>query len=325
MPKPKLTLALAHYDRHVPFFDGSVQLEDFELEVLPVGQSAQLRYGTDRHERMLRNAEFDACEVSLSSYLMAKSRGWPFIAIPIFPRRLFSLSMIWVNADAGIQSPKDLVGRRVGLNKFQTTLSVLTKGDLQTEYDVPWRSIHWITRRPETVDFRAEEGVKIDPLPEGKKIGALLVSGEIDALIMPHPPREVSQGSDRIRRLFSDSKGEERAYFQKAGFYPIMHLIVFKANFLNKHPQAAARLMEAFESAKAICREYYSDPNWSLMAWGRHLFEEERRLLGADPWPYGYNKNKANLERFIGYSLDQGLLQRKLTSEELFWEKTLGT
>lgn len=325
MPKPKLTLALAHYDRHIPLFDGSVQLEDFELEVLPVGQSVELKHGTDRHERMLRNAEFDVCEVSLSSYLMAKSRGWPFTAIPVFPRRLFSLSMIWVNANAGIQSPKDLIGRKVGLNKFQTTLSVLTKGDLQSEYNIPWRDIHWVTRRPETIDFQAEAGLRIEPLPQGKKIGAMLLKGEIDALIMPHPPREVSQGSDLIQRLFPDPKQEELKYFQKNGFYPIMHLVVFKDEVLKKYPEAGMSLINAFESAKNICREYYSDPNWSLMAWGRHLFEEERRLLGADPWPSGFKKNKSNLERFIGYSLDQGLLQRELSPEELFFKKTLDT
>jgi len=273
MPKTKLTLALSHYDRHIPFFDGSVQLEDFELEVLQVGQSVPLRDGADRHGRMLRKGEFDGCEVSFSSYLMAKSRGWPYTAIPVFPRRLFSLSMIWVNAKAGIQSPKDLIGRKVGLNTFQTTLSVLTKGDLQSEYDVPWRRIHWFTRRKETVDFKMEDGVQIDLLPEGKKIGSMLIQGEIDALVMPHPPKEVSEGSDRIKRLFPDPKGEELNYFQKNGFYPIMHILVFKDEVLKKYPEAATSLMGAFESAKTICREYYSDPNWSLMAWGRHLFE----------------------------------------------------
>ena len=273
MSKSKLTLALSHYDRHIPFFDGSVQLEDFELEVLQVGQSVTLRDGADRHGRMLRKGEFDGCEVSFSSYLMAKSRGWPYTAIPVFPRRLFSLSMIWVNAKAGIQSPKDLIGRKVGLNTFQTTLSVLTKGDLQSEYDVPWRRIHWFTRRKETVDFKMEDGVQIDLLPEGKKIGSMLIQGEIDALVMPHPPKEVSEGSDRIKRLFPDPKGEELNYFQKNGFYPIMHILVFKDEVLKKYPEAATSLMGAFESAKTICREYYSDPNWSLMAWGRHLFE----------------------------------------------------
>src|SRR5437016_9471475 len=133
MTKPRLTIAMSHYDRHVPFFDGTVQPEGVDLNVLIVGQSDRQRDGEERHERMLQKGEFDVAELSLSSYLMAKSRGMPFTAIPVFPRRLFSLSQMWVNVDAGINSPPNLIGKRVGLSTFQTTLSVLAKGDLQSE------------------------------------------------------------------------------------------------------------------------------------------------------------------------------------------------
>ena len=98
---------------------------------------SMLKHGRDRHERMLQKAEFDICELSLSNYLVAKSRGMPFTAIPVFPRRLFSLSQMWVNANAGISSPQELIGQKVGLSTFQTTLSVLARGDLQVEYGFP--------------------------------------------------------------------------------------------------------------------------------------------------------------------------------------------
>jgi 4,5-dihydroxyphthalate decarboxylase len=325
MEKIKLSIALAHYDRHIPFFDGTIHSDKMDLQTFLVGQSVASRDGDNRHGRMLTKGEFDAAEVSLSSYLMAKSRGLSFTAIPVFPRRLFSLSMIWVNINAGIHSPKDLIGRNVGLSSFQTTLSVLTKGDLQSEYDVPWRKINWHTRRRETIGFQPEDGVKIDLVPEEKNIGKMFLDGELDALIMPHPPKEVTEGSDLIRRLFEDPKQEELKYFQKNGFYPIMHVVAFRDDVLEKHPEAALMLLDLFEEVKKISREFYADPNWLVMAWGRHLFEEERRLLGVDPWPHGYKKNRANLERFIGYSFDQGLLERKLTVEELFVESTLDT
>ena len=105
MANLSLTMALSHYDRHVPLFDGSVTAEGVDLKVLEVGQSHPLKHGQDRHERMLQKGEFDACELSLSSYLIAKSRGMPFTAIPVFPRRLFSLSQMWVNINAGIRTP----------------------------------------------------------------------------------------------------------------------------------------------------------------------------------------------------------------------------
>src|SRR5437870_4989854 len=190
MANLKLTMALSHYDRHIPFFDGSVRAKGVELEILEVGQSSPLKHGQDRHERMLQKAEFDICELSLSSYLMARSRGMPFTAIPVFPRRLFSLSQMWVNTDAGIKSPADLIGKKAGLSTFQTTLSVLAKGDLQSEYNVPWRQIHWIVSKEEAVPFKAEAGVRIELVPPGKKMGSMLEQGEIAALMVPHPPKE---------------------------------------------------------------------------------------------------------------------------------------
>ena len=321
----KLTVALSHYDRHIPLFDGSVQAEGVDLQVLEVGQSEPLKHGRDRHERMLQKSEFDICELSLSSYLMAKSRGMPFTAIPVFPRRLFSLSQMWVNSEAGIKTPQDLVGKRVGLSTFQTTLSVLAKGDLQSEYHVPWRKINWIISKEEAVPFKPQEGVHMELIAAGKQMGALLEQGDISALMVPHPPRQALRGSPKIRRLFVDPKQEEIKYFRKNGYYPIMHLVAFKDEVLAKNPWLAESIMMAFDRAKEACEAYYDDPNWSRFVWGRHLFEEERNAFGDDPWPNGVKKNRANLERFIGYSLDQGLLEKKLDVEELFAAATLNS
>jgi 4,5-dihydroxyphthalate decarboxylase len=318
-------MALSHYDRHIPLFDGSVRADGVDLQVLEVGQSHPLRHGQDRHERMLQHGEFDICELSLSSYLIAKSRGMPFTAIPLFPRRLFSLSQMWVNTNAGIKSPHDLVGKKVGLSTFQTTLSVLAKGDLQAEYGVPWREIDWYISKDEAVPLKPIAGVRMQLLKPGQKIGAMLESGAIDALMVPHPPQEALRGGGSIRRLFNDPKAEEAKYFRKNGYYPIMHLIAFKDEVLKAHPALATSVMAAFDQAKRVCTEYYDDPNWSRFVWGRHLFEEERSVFGDDPWPHGIKKNRANLERFVGYSLDQGLMEKKLQVEELFAASTLDT
>jgi hypothetical protein len=206
MAQTKLTMALSHYDRHIPFFDGSVTVENADLRVLEVGQSSPLKHGQDRHERMLQKGEFDVCELSLSNYLVAKSRGMPFTAIPVFPRRLFSLSQMWVNADARIYSPQELIGKKVGLSTFQTTLSVLARGDLQAEYGVSWREIDWYISKDEAVPLKPIEGVKMQLLKPGQKMGAMLERGEIDAIMMPHPPKEALRGGATIRRLFADAK-----------------------------------------------------------------------------------------------------------------------
>ena len=323
MAQLKLTMALSHYDRHIPLFDGSVQAEGVDLQVLEVGQSSPLKHGQDRHERMLQKGEFDICELYLSSYLIAKSRGMPFTAIPVFPRRLFSLSQMWVNVNAGINSPRDLIGKKIGLSTFQTTLSVLAKGDLQSEYDVPWRKIDWYISKEEAVPIKPIEGVKMQLLKSGQKIGAMLETGEIDALMVPHPPKEALRGGGSIRRLFADPKAEETKYFRKNGFYPIMHVVTFKNDVLAKDPWLAKSVAAAFDKSKEACMEYYDDPNWSRFVWGRHLFEEERAAFGDDPWPHGIRKNRANLERFIGYSVDQGLMEKKIGIDELFAAGTL--
>jgi 4,5-dihydroxyphthalate decarboxylase len=282
MNRPRLTLALSHYDRHVPFFDRTVEVRDVDLQVLAVGESNLLRDGVNRHHRMLVDQEFDACEVSLSSYIMAKSQGLPFTAIPVFPRRLFSQSHIWVNRDSSIRTPKELIGRKVGVITFQTTLSVQAKGDLQSEYGVPWREIDWYVATEEPIKFSPPEGVHLRRIPENKTMGQMLENGEIDALVTPRPPAGTTAGAAKIRRLFTDSRDEERRYFCKHGFFPVMHAVAFKEDSVRKYPWIPAAFTEAFQKAHEICRTYYADPNWTTLAWTRHLFEEERELLGRD-------------------------------------------
>jgi len=326
MAELSLTMALAHYDRHVPFLDGAVTVDGVALTVLDVGQGPHYgRHGTDRHERMLQKGEFDVAEVSFSSYLMAKDRGLPFTAIPVFPRRLFSQSQVYTNRAAGIREPGDLAGKRVGLNSYQTTLSVLAKGDLQHEYGVPWKEIRWVTFAEETIPFDLPAGVAVERAPQGRTMDEMLVDGSIQALMMPLPPPSILRGDPRAGRLFSDARQEEINYFRKNGFFPIMHTVVMKDALLKSQPWLVRALLDAFERARQICQRYYQDPNWSRLAWARHLVEEERRLLGPDPWPNGVARNRANIERFVGYSHEQGLISGRLSVERLFAETTLDT
>lgn len=326
MGKLKVTMALSLYDRHIPFFDGTLTLpKNVELNVLQAGQSSPLRDGINRHERMIQQKEFDVCELSLSSYIMAKNRNMPFTAIPVFPRRLFSQSQMYVNVASGIHSPQDLIGRNVGLSSYQTTLSVLAKGDLKKEYGAPWEKIQWYISKDEAVSFKPKEGTFLQKIEAGKKIGKMLEEGEIDALFMPHPPKSVLQGSTKVRRLFADPRQEELKYYRKNKFYPIMHIIALKQEWVEREPWIVKTLMDLFEEAKKIYSQYYDDPNWSQLAWGRHFFEEQRNLLGEDLWPSGIRKNRNNLERFIEYSLDQGLIDKKMEVDQLFTDSVLDT
>ncbi|NNE37287.1 MAG: 4,5-dihydroxyphthalate decarboxylase [Gammaproteobacteria bacterium] len=324
--KLKLTVALDRYDRHFPFFDGTVPVpDDIELDVKQVGQSVHLKDGSDRHGRMLHNEAYDICEFSMSSFLMAKQRNMPISGIPVFPRRLFSQSQMWVSPESGLWHPRDLIGKKVALSSFQTTLSLLAKGDLKFHYDVPWEDIHWILTTKEKVDFTVKNGVKIDFIGNRQSLGMMLEKGEIDAFFLPHPPVSVMRGETPARRLFQDCQHEEKTYYERYGDFPIMHIIAIRQSLLEKEPWLAREIMKMFDHAREITASYYEDPNWSCMAWGRHYFEQERAFFPNDPWENGYKRNFNNIERFIRYSHDQAMIDTPYSPELLFAPDTIDT
>jgi 4,5-dihydroxyphthalate decarboxylase len=320
-----ITIAMDRYDRHFPFFDGTVKAPDWlSYRALQVGQSDNLRDGTDRHGQMIHDKAFDVAEFSMSTFLMAIDRGLPLIGVPVFSRRLFSQSCMFVRADSDIEHPRDLVGRRVGLSSFQTTLSLLAKGDLKFEYGVDWEQIRWLLTTGEKVDFKPKPGVTIERAPKDTDLGELLGRGEIDAIFMPHPPHSVMKGHVPTRRLFRDSRAEEQRYFQKYGYWPIMHILAVHPDLVEREPRLPGALMDMFAQAHTINEDYYTDPNWSRLPWIRYAYEESVRAFG-DPWVNGFKKNRENLERFILYSHDQGLIGERYAPERLFVASTLET
>jgi 4,5-dihydroxyphthalate decarboxylase len=321
----ELTIALNRYDRHVPFFNGTLRSPmGLTLKPLEVGESSVYRDGTDRHERMLKELAFDIAEMSLSTYIMAVARepDLPLVGIPVFPRRFFSAGQIYVNADSGIECPQGLIGRRVGIHAFQVTLSVLAKGDLKLDYTVPWEQIHWVCMRRELVPIDLGPDVTIEVMAPGKDMGMMLCDGEIDALISPQPRASMLARPGRYRRLFPDVHAEEVRYFLNHGFYPIMHLMVLKRELADRFPELPRELIRLFDDAKALACEYYDDSNYSMLIDGRMAFERQREEFGADPWANGFLKNRKNLEQFIGYSYDQRLISTPMPAERLFHPST---
>lgn len=313
-----LTLALDRYDRHMPFFDGTArQPEGYTLKPLQVGQSHPLAGGVDRHGGMLQG-KFDIAEFSMSTFLMAIDRKRPIIGIPVFPRRLFSAGLFFVREDSPFTKPSELRGKRVAIRSFQTTLSLLAKGDLKFEYDTPWEDIHWLLEEEEKIEFQPKAGAKIEVLLKGTDVGHLLRDGGCDAVIQPHPPPSIMGGEIAVRRLFTDADAEEARYFKKYGWWPIMHILAIRTEIADAHPALCRGLIGSFQHAREIAWDYFSDPNWSSLAFGRRYYERERKAFGKDPWVFGVAANRRNLEQFIMYSHDQGLIGRRLEVDELF-------
>ncbi len=327
-----ITIALERYERHVPFFTGEVTPPPgLTIKPLEIGETAMKRDGMDRHRRMLQDLEFDVCEMALGSYVLGLSRDpeFPMIGVPVFPRRYFSMSQIYVNANAGIETPQDLIGRNVGINAFQVTLSVLAKGDLKREYGVPWEKINWYCMRPEQLPVQFSPDVSVQRIPKGADIGEMLVKGEIDALISPQRPANttasLAAAGGKVRRLFSDPRAEDEKYFRKHGFFPVMHLFVIRRELAERMPDLAAAFIDMWERAKCLAYQYYEDPAYSLLAWGSNAYQAQQEIMGSDPWPSGVMANRANLAQFLEYCGDQGLMDRPLEVDDLFHQSVRDT
>ena len=317
-----ISLAIDRYDRHFPFFDGTLDIPDsLNLTVLQAGETSSQRDGAHRHKRMLQDGEFDAAEVSFSSFIMAKARGLPFTGIPAFPRRLFSQTQMYVPAESDITEPSALSGKRIGLQSFQTTLAVLAKGDLAHEYGVDLKSVQWVTRANETVAFEPKPGWNIEYVAADADLGVMLADGDIDALFFSRAPSTLETGA--ARRLFPDPKAACAEFFGRNGFFPIMHVIALKDEVIAANPELPQQMLDLYGQAKSIAATYMDDPGWSQLSWARMAREEQAKLLGADAWPVGLAANHANIERFIGYSFAQELIDRRLEPEELFHDSVL--
>jgi 4,5-dihydroxyphthalate decarboxylase len=276
--------------------------------------------------RMLNYYDFDASEISLASYIIARSIGKPLTAIPIFPARAFRHSYIFINTKSGIREPKDLMGRRVGLSEFQQTATVWIRGILQHEYGVNLDDIEWFTWVPRSrMEMELPKRYRVTHLPPDRRPDQLLFDGELDAIMIPSLFPSLFNPPSHVRRLFEDSEKVEAEYFKKTGIFPIMHSVALRRDVWEADPWIARSLFKAFQHAKedAYARLVDLSPYKISLAWFRTPVEEQKCLLGNDPWAYGFQKNRNTVETLITYLQEQGLIHDKVPAEQLFASNTL--
>jgi 4,5-dihydroxyphthalate decarboxylase len=305
-------LALGSYDRHAPLLEGRVQHPEIDVKYI------ELDPQQGRHERFLQDFEFDAAELSLSSYLIAMDQDLPVHAVPIFPRRLFSQSQMYKNLHCGIESPADLAEKKIGLSAYQNTLGVRAKGDLTHFYGVERTSVTWVTPGKEVVDVRLPADLKIETRGSMAEIEQEFVDGKIHAMFVSRLPKPFREGNPNVARLFADPQAEEERYLREEGYFPIMHVLAFKRQLTQDYPQLPRALYDIFEQARQRAMQRWVDPNWSMAIWGRRELERQEKLCRFDPWQNGLAANWKNIERFALYSHEQGLTRRRLTPAELF-------
>lgn len=322
MSEKPLTLVFGcgRYDRTEPLRTGDVAVEGINLKYVPIDAPREL---FDRVGR----GEFDLSELSASEFISMAGRGdSAFVALPVFPSRVFRHSFIFINKRAGIRSPKDLDGKRIGVPLYTQTAAIWIRGHLAHEYGVNLESIRWVQGAVEKSGSHGSpqvppllKPVKIEANESGSSLGDLLARGEIDALIGSRRPETLGRHPD-VARLFPDYREVEREFYQRTRIFPIMHLVVIRRAVHEQNPWIATNLYRAFVEAKdfALARMRFSGSQAYMLPWQFADVEEIDEVFGGDPWPYGIEPNRPTLEALIRYMVEQHFIARLIAAEQLF-------
>jgi 4,5-dihydroxyphthalate decarboxylase len=325
MPKLNLSLAVGPYDRTRALVDGAVQIDGVNAMGMTLSPE-------EIFFRALRHAEFDICELSLSSFTLKTAQGGgPYVGVPAFVSRAFRHTSIYVRRDR-IQKPEDLKGKKVGVPEYQLTANVWARSILEDDYGVQPSDIHWIrggiehADRPEKISITLPQNVELENAPPGKTISALLAEGEIDGFIAPRPP-SLPKNTPNIGWLFPDPVVEAKNYFKRTGIFPIMHLVGVRRSLAEQHPWLPGAVFKAFQQAKEIALDLLADTSATkvTLPFVEERLSETRALMGDDFWSYGLEANRKTLESFLRHHHAQGLSSRLVKAEELFHPGTLET
>jgi 4,5-dihydroxyphthalate decarboxylase len=327
--KIQLSMAMASNPRSLPVLDGRVKADGIDLIPTPLHPS-------EIFWRQLRFADFDVSEMSFSSLIMAMSKGddrW--IGLPIFTTREFFHTRVLVRRDAGIERPADLKGKRVGVPEYQQTAALWTRGVLEHEFGVSPKDIEfWMERTPDhshggATGFKPPPGVTVNQIPREKNIGAMMLSGELQATLryashnnlVDRSRADLANHPD-IRPLFPDPRAEGIRFYRKTGMYPINHGMVIRRELAEKYPWIALNLYKAFEDASAIADaermehvRYYLDTGL--------LPAETAEPLRTRLVRHGIRANRKVLETAAQYSYEQGLTPRQMELEDVFAANTM--
>ena len=327
MSNLRLSVAMGNYDRTRPIIDGRVPIQGVD-PVMMMQEPEELFF------RAFRNADYDVCELSLSSFTVRTARGdCPYVGVPVFPSRFFRHTSIYIRTDRGIASPADLKGRRIGTPEYQLTACVWARALLEDDFGVRPSDVTWVRGgidekgRVEKIDLNLPADVTIEDIDPDTTLNELLEAGEIDGMITPRAPSCFKRGAENIGRLFEDSEAAAREYFARTGIYPIMHLLGIRRTLLEQHPWLAGNIVKAFEAAKDLAAADLLDiaaPKVMLPFLAEHL-EALQSMMGEDIWPYGLENNRAVLETFLRHHHAQGLSERLVAVEELFHPASLAS
>jgi len=335
MGKLRLSFISAFNERVDPLMNGTIQAEGIEL--VPT-----YSHPSETFWRQLKFQEFEVGEMSMSSYLIARERGFDLIALPVFPSRRLFHTEISYNTDSGVMTPEDLAGKRLGVGEYQQTAALWQRGILEHDFGVSQYKVNWYMERTEELShggatgFTPPRGISFQRIPTDKSMASMLVNNELDAAAINSPwkntPNVIGRslripGTDgdwsKVKILFPDRMAEGRRFFKKWGFLPVNHAYTIRGDIYKKYRWVAFNLYTGFVKAKQHFNAKLADNIPTALFFGREYLAMTREMFGDDPYPYGVKGNRKMIETLIDFSHEQGLTTKKMKVEELFAESTL--
>jgi 4,5-dihydroxyphthalate decarboxylase len=315
-----MTFACGLYDRMTALYTGEVRPVGIDLNFIAVNDPRAL------FDRMAARQEFDASEMSTSEYVSRFAAGkCPFVAIPAFPSRMFRHGFITVDSRV-VKTPKDLEGKRIGVQLYTMTAAVWIRGLLQHDHGVDLSTIQWVEGAMEEPRPHGNPTV-LPPLKpvsivantSGKSLSELLEAGDIQAVVGADVPSAIRR-VPHVKRLFPDFRAEEKAYYRRTKIFPIMHLVVLRREFHERHPFAATSLFNALEESRSLAqrRMRYLGALRYMLPWLPAELDEIDEVFGGDPWPYGIEPNRPTLEALVRFLADQSMIAAPVKLEDLF-------
>jgi 4,5-dihydroxyphthalate decarboxylase len=320
----RLSLAIGDYDRIRPIADGTVRIDGVD-PIMSILDPEEIFF------RAFKYADFDICELSLSSYTVKTAKGdSPYIAVPVFPSRAFRHTSVYIRTDRGITKPEDLKDRRIGVPEYQLTANVWVRVILE-EYGVRASDVTWVRGgyehpdREEKISLELPPDVRLESLPRGATISSALVDGTIDAVVGPRAPSCFEHGAPNVGRLWSDPVAAASEWYGKHKIFPIMHVLGIRKDVVERHRYLPGALVKAFEEAKsvALARLTNTAATKVTLPFVEERLQHARALMGDDFWSYGLEPNRHGLDVFLDAHHAQGLSSRRLKPEELFHPASL--
>ncbi len=333
MPDLVLSFAMTPYDRVMPLITGEVKPAGITLEYQGMpGAVPGVFYDQLKFQR------YDLSEMSFSSFLVDRAKGWPYRLLPVFHNRNFSYTNIVIRRASGIRQdhPEDLKGRRFVVQDYQQTAALWIRGVLQHEFGLAPEDIEWVQTRGRHFSHTGASGTRLPPGVRlsyaAKDLATLFLDGEADASMSYGGPAESSvdrrnsvdlRGNPDFPLLFTNPQAEAVRFYKKTGIFPPHHTTAVRESILKEHPWVATSLMEAFQRAKEIAIQRLRETPPSLLVFAPQLLREVTDVFGPDPFAYGIKANQAAIDMVQTISVEQGLTPGKQPIEEIFAEEVL--